>query len=48
VIRLEDTRPLTPPAFDAVKDRLGPMVQQRLVREYIESLRKAAKIEITP
>jgi peptidyl-prolyl cis-trans isomerase C len=48
VIRLEDTRPLTPPAFDTVKDRLGPMVQQRVVREYIENLRKTAKIELTP
>ena len=44
VIRLEDTRPANAPTFDSVKDRLGPMVQQRLLREYIESLRKAATI----
>jgi peptidyl-prolyl cis-trans isomerase C len=45
VIRLDDTRPLTPPPFESVKDRLGQFVQQRQVHEYIDSLRKAAKIE---
>jgi len=45
VIRLEDTRPANAPAFDTVKDRLGPMVQQRQLREYIESLRKTATIQ---
>ncbi len=46
VIRLDDTRAVEPPPFDAVKDRLGPMVQQRQLREYVESLRKAAKVEV--
>ena len=45
VIRLEDTRPNNAPAFDTVKDRLGPMVQQRQLREYIEGLRKTATIQ---
>jgi peptidyl-prolyl cis-trans isomerase C len=45
VIRLDDTRPVTPPPFESVKDRLGQFVQQRQVHEYIDSLRKAAKIE---
>ncbi len=45
VIRLEDSRPTTPPPFDSIKDRLAPMVQQREVREYIESLRKSATIQ---
>ena len=45
VIRLEDTRPSNPPAFETVKDRLGPMVQQRQLREYIEGLRKTATIQ---
>lgn len=45
VIRLEDTRPTTPPEFKTVKDRLGPMVQQRELHEYIEGLRKAATIQ---
>jgi peptidyl-prolyl cis-trans isomerase C len=47
VIRLDDTRPLNPPPFEAVKDRLGQFVQQRQVHDYIESLRKAAKVEET-
>lgn len=46
VIRVEETRAATPPPYEAVKDRLGPMMQQRQLREYIEGLRKAAKIEI--
>jgi peptidyl-prolyl cis-trans isomerase C len=46
VIRLDDTRPVTPPPFDAVKERLGPMVQQRQLREYVEGLRKAAKVDV--
>ena len=45
VIRLDDKRPLTPPPYDAVKDRLGSIVQQHQVREYIDALRKSAKIE---
>ena len=47
VIRLDDTRPINPPPFESVKDRLGQFVQQRQVHDYIESLRKAAKIEET-
>ena len=46
VIRLDDTRPVEPPPYDAVKDRLGPMVQQRQLREYIDGLRTAAKVEL--
>ena len=45
VIRLDDTRPLVPPPYDTVKDRLGPDVQNRMVRDYIDSLRKTAKVE---
>lgn len=48
VIRLDDTRPVQLPPFEAVKDRLAPMVQQRQIRDYIDSLRKAAKIEEKP
>lgn len=46
VIRLDDTRPVEPPPYDAVKDRLGPMVQQRQLRDYIDGLRTAAKVEV--
>ena len=45
IIKLIDTRELTAPAFDQVKDRLGPMIQQHQVRDYIDSLKKSAKIE---
>jgi len=45
IIKLVDTRELTPPAFEQVKDRLGPMIQQHQVRDYIDSLKKSAKIE---
>ncbi|HXQ32284.1 MAG TPA: peptidylprolyl isomerase [Steroidobacteraceae bacterium] len=45
VILLLDTRPNNPPPFEAVKDRLAPMVQQRQLHEYIEGLRKAALIQ---
>jgi peptidyl-prolyl cis-trans isomerase C len=47
VIRLDDTRPINPPPFESVKDRLGQFVQQHQVHDYIESLRKTAKIEET-
>jgi peptidyl-prolyl cis-trans isomerase C len=45
VIMLEDKRPLATPPFEAIKDRLAPMAQQQAVRTYVESLRKAAKVE---
>jgi peptidyl-prolyl cis-trans isomerase C len=45
IIKLIDTRELTPPPYDAVKDRLGPMIQQHQVHDYIDSLKKSAKIE---
>lgn len=47
VIQLEDTRPITPPPFDQVKDRIVPMVQQKKIKDYVDGLRKAAKIDIT-
>ena len=48
IIKLIDTRELQPPAFEQVKDRLGPMIQQHRVRDYIDSLKKSAKIEAKP
>ena len=48
VIRLDDTRPVPPPPYDTVKDRLSAFVQQRVVHEYIDTLRKTAKIEEKP
>lgn len=45
IIKLEDTRPVSPPDFDQVKDRLAPMVQQKKVQAYVEELKKGMKIE---
>ena len=46
IIRLDDTRPITPPPFEQVKDRIAPLVQQKKIKDYVEGLRKAAKVEI--
>lgn len=46
VIKLEDTRQTEPPAFEQMKSRLEKMAQQRKVGEYIEALKKSAKISI--
>jgi len=49
VIKLDDTRPVQAPPFEQVKDRIAPILQQKMVHDYIESLRKAAKIdEVAP
>jgi peptidyl-prolyl cis-trans isomerase C len=47
IIRLDDTRPTAAaPAFDTVKERLIPAVQQQKIKDYVESLKKAAKVEM--
>jgi peptidyl-prolyl cis-trans isomerase C len=45
VIKLEDTRPLNPPAFEEVEAQLGPLVQQTKFQAYLEELTKAAKVD---
>lgn len=45
VIQLEDTKPVTPPSYDAVKQQLAQMVNQSKFQEYLEGLMKTAKIE---
>lgn len=45
VIRLDDTRPTTPPPFEQVKERLAPMLQQQMIHDYVETLKKSSKIE---
>lgn len=47
VIKLEDSRASTPPAFDDVKDRVRTFVQRKKLQSYLEELRKGAKIEKT-
>ena len=45
VIKLEDTRPLTPPAFEEVEAQIGPLVQQTKFQAYLEELTKAANVD---
>ncbi len=45
VIQLEDTREVSAPEFEQVKDRLGQIVQQKKLQAYIDELKKTATIE---
>jgi peptidyl-prolyl cis-trans isomerase C len=45
VIKLEETRDVTPPTYDSVRQRLVQIVQQKKFRDYEDSLMKTAKIE---
>lgn len=45
VILLEDTRPLTPPAFDQIKPQLAQRAQQQLIEKMVGDLRAKAKVE---
>ena len=45
VIKLDDTRPLTPPAFEDVKSQIEQMVTQRKFQDYLDEIAKTAKIE---
>jgi peptidyl-prolyl cis-trans isomerase C len=45
VIRLDDTREISPPPFDQVKDRISQIVDSKRLKAYSEELAKAAKIE---
>ncbi len=47
VIRLEDTRTPTVPAFEDVKQQVEQMTQRKKVEAYLEELRKSAKIQKT-
>lgn len=46
VIKLEDTRTGTPPTFEQTSKQIGSAIQQKRIQDYIEQLRKNAKIEI--
>jgi peptidyl-prolyl cis-trans isomerase C len=46
IILKEDSRPLTPPPLEAVKEQLVPFLQRKKVQGMIETLRKQAKVEI--
>jgi peptidyl-prolyl cis-trans isomerase C len=45
VIMLEDSRPLTPPAFDTVKPQLAQRAQQAQIEKLVTDLRAKAKVE---
>jgi len=45
VIRLDDTRELTPPPYEAVEEQVGQFVRQTKFQEYLEELVKKAKVE---
>ncbi|WP_333878398.1 peptidylprolyl isomerase [Methylobacter sp.] len=46
VILKEDSRPVTPPPLEAVKEQLMPFLQRKKVQGMIETLRNQAKVEI--
>lgn len=46
VIKLEEVRKVEPPAFSAVHEQIIQIAQNKIISEYIEQLRKNAKIEI--
>jgi peptidyl-prolyl cis-trans isomerase C len=45
IIKLEETRELSPPTFDAVKQRLEQFVQTKKFKTYVDGLVKTAKVE---
>lgn len=46
VILREESRPQTPPPFDAVKDQLMPYLQRQKIETMLKGLRSAAKVEV--
>jgi peptidyl-prolyl cis-trans isomerase C len=46
VVQLEETRQGKPPSFDELKAQLAKAAQQLRVKQYLESLREDAKIEV--
>jgi peptidyl-prolyl cis-trans isomerase C len=48
VIKLEDTRDVTPPPFDQVKPQLTNAVIRKKLQTYVDQLKKDAKIEKKP
>ena len=45
IIRLDDTKPTTPPPYDVVKGQLEQLVQQKKFKNYSDELIKQAKVE---
>ena len=45
IIKMDDTREVTPPPFEQVKEQLTNHVMQKKLQAYVEELKKTAKIE---
>ena len=45
IIKLEGTRPTTPPPFDAVKAQITPMVNQKKFAKHLDEIVAKAKVE---
>ncbi len=45
IIQLEETRPLTPPTYDSVQQRLVQIIESREFTSYVDGLVKNAKIQ---
>jgi peptidyl-prolyl cis-trans isomerase C len=45
VIMLEDSRPLTPPPYDQIKQQLGQRAQQTQIEKLVSDLRTKAKVD---
>jgi peptidyl-prolyl cis-trans isomerase C len=46
VIKLEDKRPIKLPSFDTVKPQLQRVIEQKKMREYVQTLRTAADVKV--
>jgi len=46
IIKLEETRDVPPPAFEAVKPQVENIMQQKAVEKFVNDTRAAAKVEI--
>ena len=46
IIKLEDTRTGTPPTFEQTSKQIGAAIQNKRIQDYVEQLRKTAKIDI--
>ncbi|MGR9108977.1 MAG: peptidylprolyl isomerase [Gammaproteobacteria bacterium] len=48
VILREDSRPKVPPSLDSLKANIRSQLQRKAIEKHLETLRAAAKIELTP
>ena len=47
VIKLEDTRPVSPPSFDELKNQLMNSWRNKMISAYLDRLRSEANVKIT-